>query len=41
MHISYNKLSKKLKKSGTEILVRKAVFKLWIKTVNILINNSK
>ena len=35
MHASYSKLSKELK-NGIEILVGQEVFKLWIKTVEIL-----
>ena len=42
MHASLSKLSKELK-NGTEILVGQAVFKLWIKTVRIMVmtNNSR
>ena len=35
IYASYNKLPQKLK-NGIEILVRQAVFKLWIKTVKML-----
>ena len=37
-YASYSKLPKKLK-NGIEILVGQAVFKLWIKTVKMLIGS--
>ena len=45
MYASWSKLSKELKnaKNGIEILVGQVVFKMWIKTVKIMlnINNSR